>query len=130
MVARIVSGKSIRGAMTYNERKVEQNRAILLSAVNYPKDIHELSASERMFMLLHRAKLNDRVKTNCLHISLNFETNEKITSEKMQLIARDYMQQIGFGQQPYLIYRHEDSGHPHLHIVSRKVPRSFPLAGI
>jgi len=121
MVARIISGRSIRGAFNYNENKLEQNRAFVLAAENYPKDAELLNSNERLQMLIRQARLNERVKTNCLHISLNFETNEKISDEKMQQITRDYMQKIGFGAQPYLVYRHQDSGHPHLHIVTTNI---------
>jgi len=121
MVARIISGRSIRGAFNYNENKLEKNLAFLLTAENYPKDTQELLRTERLQMLMRQASLNERVKTNCLHISLNFETNEKISNEKMQQITRDYMQKIGFGAQPYLVYRHQDSGHPHLHIVTTNI---------
>lgn len=121
MVARIISGRSIKGAINYNEQKIEQGRAVFLSAENYLKESHELNPVEKLFMLKHLASLNQRVKTNCVHISLNFETNEKITSDKMQEIARDYMQRIGFGNQPYMIYRHQDAAHPHCHIVSTNI---------
>ncbi|SMD01206.1 relaxase/mobilization nuclease domain-containing protein [Pedobacter nyackensis] len=121
MVARIISGRSIRGAINYNEQKVEQHKATFLMAENYLKETYRLNPMEKLFVLQHRAKLNERVKTNCVHISLNFETNEKISAEKMQEIAKDYMQQIGFATQPYLIYKHEDANHPHMHIVTTNI---------
>lgn len=121
MVARIVSGRSIKGAINYNERKIEQGKAIFLSAENYLKDGHKLNPAEKIFVLKHRGSLNERVKTNCVHISLNFETHEKISAEKMQEIARVYMEGIGFGKQPYLIYRHQDAAHPHCHIVTTNI---------
>ncbi len=123
MVARIVSGRSIKGAINYNEQKIEQGMAVFLSAENYLKDSHRLNPAEKLFVLKHRAALNERVKTNCVHISLNFETNEKISLEKMQEIAEDYMQRIGFGHQPYLIYQHQDAAHPHCHIVTTNIDR-------
>lgn len=121
MVARIISGRSIRGAINYNEQKVEQHKATFLMAENYLKETYQLNPMEKLFVLQHRAKLNERVKTNCVHISLNFETNEKISAEKMREIAKDYMQQIGFSAQPYLIYKHEDANHPHIHIVTTNI---------
>lgn len=121
MVARIISGRSIRGAINYNEQKVTQGKAIFLNAENYLKESHLLNPMEKLQVLQHRARLNERVKTNCVHISLNFETNEKISTEKMQEIAKDYMERIGFKNQPYLIYRHEDAAHPHCHIVTTNI---------
>lgn len=121
MVARIVSGRSIRGALNYNEKKMAEGSAVFLAGVNYLKESGSLSYSDKLFFLRHRASLNERVKTNCLHISLNFETKEKISDEKMQQIAKDYMERIGFGAQPMLIYRHQDAAHPHCHIVSTNI---------
>jgi hypothetical protein len=121
MVARIISGRSIRGAVNYNEQKVQLAKATFLTAENYLKESLLLNPMEKFLVLQHRAKLNERVKTNCVHISLNFETNEKISPEKMQEIARDYMERIGFKDQPYLIYKHEDAAHPHCHIVTTNI---------
>lgn len=121
MVARIVSGKSIRGALNYNEKKITEGTAHFLGAENYLKSSELLNYADKLFCLQHRAKLNERVKTNCLHISLNFETSEKLTDKKNQEIARDYMEGIGFKDQPYLVYRHQDAAHPHCHIVTTNI---------
>ncbi len=42
----------------------------------------------------------------------------------MNEIADTYMQKIGFGEQPYLVYQHADAGHPHIHIVTLKVRKN------
>jgi hypothetical protein len=62
--------------------------------------------------------LNDRASTKTIHVSLNFDPSEKFTDEKLNEIAEVYMQKIGFADQPYLVYKHTDAGHPHIHIVS------------
>ncbi len=67
--------------------------------------------------------LNERTETNTLHVSLNFDPSENIDNEKMVAIADAYMEKIGFANQPYLVYRHYDSGHPHIHIVSTNIER-------
>ncbi|MDJ1484220.1 relaxase/mobilization nuclease domain-containing protein [Cytophagaceae bacterium YF14B1] len=58
---------------------------------------------------------------NSVHISLNFDPSEKLSCEQLQEIAQTYMDKIGFGNQPYLVYEHLDAAHPHIHIVSIKV---------
>jgi hypothetical protein len=66
--------------------------------------------------------LNERAKkTNTLHISLNFDPSEKHTKEILSLIAQVYMDKIGFGNQPYLVYEHTDAAHPHIHIVTTNI---------
>jgi hypothetical protein len=64
---------------------------------------------------------NARAKTNCVHISLNFDVSEKLNQNKLNDIAADYMDKIGFGDQPYLVYQHNDAAHPHLHIVTTNI---------
>ena len=123
MVARISKGSSIKSPLNYNEQKLKQQVAELILAENYFKDAQLLNFREKLFMLEHQAKLNERVKANSVHISLSFDPQEKLTKEKLQEIAKSYMDQIGFGNQPYLVYQHHDAGHPHVHIVTTNITR-------
>ena len=68
-----------------------------------------------------RNVLNERATTKTLHGSLNFHTTEKMSNDKLKQIASLYMNKIGFGEQPYLVYQHFDAGHPHVHIVSTTI---------
>lgn len=71
---------------------------------------------------LKQLELNENVKRSSVHISLNFHPSEnQLSTEKLLAIAEIYMEKIGFGKQPYLVYQHHDAGHPHIHIVSVKV---------
>ena len=115
------NGKNIRGALSYNEAKVRAGNAELILASRYGCDADELSFSQK---LKRFTVLNDKCVTssfNTVHISLNFSAQDAIDTEKMQLIARDYMHALGFEKQPYLVYRHNDTAHPHLHIVTTPV---------
>jgi hypothetical protein len=115
------SGKNIRGALSYNEAKVRAGKAELILASRYGCDANELSFSQK---LKRFTDLNEKCVTssfNAVHISLNFSPGDSVDTEKMQLIAREYMQQLGFEKQPYLVYRHNDTAHPHLHIVTTPV---------
>jgi hypothetical protein len=67
--------------------------------------------------------MNQRAKTNTVHISLNFPKGEALPDETLRDIVKDYMLGIGFQTQPYLVYRHEDAGHPHIHIVTTNIKR-------
>lgn len=82
------------------------------------KDAKDLSFSDKIRWFEKFTSLNERTKTNTLHVSLNFDSSEKLGNDKLIEIANAYMEKIGFGEQPYLIYRHYDAGHPHAHIVS------------
>jgi hypothetical protein len=121
MVAKIISGKSLRGALLYNENKVAKTMAKLIGGNGFHKDLRQLNFNEKLMRLQDLASKNERVKTNTLHISLNFANGEKLDKEKLNAIAKDYMERIGFGKQPYLIYEHLDAGHPHVHIVTTNI---------
>lgn len=122
MVAIIKTGHSINRILNYNENKVQQGVAECIGAGNYPVDIEKISFTMKLNRLLKQADLNENVKRNSVHISLNFDLTEKgIPKEKLIEIADTYMDKIGFQGQPYLIYQHHDAGHPHIHIISIKV---------
>lgn len=87
-------------------------------ASRFGGDIQQLSFKNKLTRLENLTMLNSRVKTNALHIMLNFDTSEKISTAKLQQIAAAYMEKIGFGDQPYLVYKHNDASHEHLHIVT------------
>jgi len=121
MVAIIKTGHSIHRIVNYNENKVKEGVAACISAANYPKDADKLSLKNKLNRLLHQAALNSNVSRNSVHVSLNFDPSENYSKEKLEAIANTYMERIGFGNQPYLVYQHHDAGHPHIHIVSIKV---------
>nr|WP_271544786.1 relaxase/mobilization nuclease domain-containing protein [Pelobium sp.] len=98
--------------------------AKLIGGNGFHKDLSQLDFNEKLMRLQDLASKNERVKTNTLHISLNFANGEKLDKEKLNAIAKDYMERIGFGKQPYLIYQHLDAGHPHVHIVTTNIQAS------
>lgn len=122
MVAVIRTGHSIRRIFNYNENKVEAGIAQCIGAGNYPADPERMSLPAKLNCFLRQLELNEKVKRNSVHISLNFHSSETdLGIEKLMEIASEYMDRIGFGEQPFLVYRHYDAGHPHIHIVSIKV---------
>jgi hypothetical protein len=118
MVVKIVSGTSIRGLLNYNENKVTEGIADLLMASRFGAELDQLNFIAKLNRFQHLTDLNSRVKTNSIHIMLNFDSAEHLNPATLQQIASEYMERIGFGEQPYLVYRHKDASHPHLHIVT------------
>ena len=121
MVAKIKSGKSLIGALNYNENKVKAGKAALITATGYMKSHEDLSFHDKLFRLTDLAERNIRTKTNTVHLSLNFDVTENLSHDLLVSIADDYMKKIGFGHQPYLVYKHFDAGHPHIHIVTTNI---------
>ena len=121
MVAKITVPDTIKRTLNYNEQKVQKGFAQCIYANGFLKEADALNFYEKLNRFERMIALNKRASTNTVHISLNFGLNEKLIREKLVEIASVYMNKIGFGEQPYLVYQHFDSGHPHVHIVSTNI---------
>ena len=122
MVAVIKVSRSMHRIFNYNENKVKEGVAACIGAGNYPLDADEMSLKIKLDFLLKRMELNENVTRNSVHISLNFDPSEThLTKDKLTAIARVYMEKLGFGEQPFLVYQHHDAGHPHIHIVTTNI---------
>ena len=118
MVARIAHTRRMSSVLNYNEKKVAREKAQLIHASGFLKDKDRLNLHDKSERFQRLNELRDRTKVNMLHISLNFDPSENLTEEQLTAIADRYMEGIGFKDQPYLVYQHNDAGHPHLHIVT------------
>jgi hypothetical protein len=121
MVCKVRSGKNIKGALNYNENKVKEGVAECIGAANFVGEPQQFRFSDKLARFEQLIEKNARAKTNCVHISLNFDVSEKLNQNKLNEIAADYMGKIGFGDQPFLVYQHNDAAHPHLHIVTTNI---------
>lgn len=121
MVTKIVAGKSIKGALYYNENKVEAGEATLLMASGFAADVQDLSFDQKLQRFEHLTSLNPKTKTNTLHITLNFDQSDQLSALRYGQVASAFMERIGFGDQPFLVYQHTDAAHPHLHVVTTNI---------
>ncbi len=128
MVARVIIGKSIAKALSYNEHKVRTGKAELLTSSGFPDDALAMGFSGRLARFSKLFDRNPRIKTNTLHISLNFPPQEHPDPALLERIATDYMDKLGFGDQPFLVYQHNDVTHTHVHIVTTNIrPYGKPI---
>jgi hypothetical protein len=133
MVAKMITGKTMNGALNYHENKVKEGLAECIAANLFPCRAEELNFHEKKNRFANQIKLNQRSKTNVVHISLNFGIGERLDKEKLNAIATTYMDKIGFGNQPYLVYHHFDAAHPHVHILTTSIQdngKRIPLHNI
>lgn len=121
MVAKIRSGKNIKGVLNYNENKVKEGLAECISAGNFVRQPGKLTFIDKLQRFEKLNLQNPNVKMNTIHISLNFDPSDILDKDSLTEIAKAYMIKIGFGKQPYLVYQHFDAAHPHIHIVSNLV---------
>ncbi|ANH81656.1 hypothetical protein A8C56_12295 [Niabella ginsenosidivorans] len=111
---------NLKKALNYHEKKVLKGSAELLHAHSFFKLPKELNFHDKEQRFKDLITLHETAETKLIHISLNFHPSEKERLDKTFLIhlADEYMHKIGFGDQPYLVYQHEDAGHPHIHVLA------------
>lgn len=123
MVARITKGKDVQGALRYNMNKVDQGHARILfghKIFESPNaDLPDMESCMESFRLYLEA--NKSTKDTAFHVSLNPDPKDNLTNAQLSSIAQEYMAKMGFGEQPYIIYTHEDIFRKHVHIVSVRV---------
>jgi hypothetical protein len=118
MYANITEPQNYLTILNYNENKLEEKKGECIYAGNFLKNADELTLADKRERFDNIVVLNNRVRYKGMHATLNFDRNERLSQEKLIRIAKEYMERVGFGDQPYLVYQHFDAGHPHLHIVS------------
>lgn len=64
---------------------------------------------------------NRRTEKPVIHLSLNPHPDDRLSDEELEAIGREYMEKLGYGDQPYIIFRHDDNARPHIHIVSLRI---------
>ena len=62
-----------------------------------------------------------RTKNAVFHCSLNPHPDEKLSDEQLTQIAKEYMETLGYGKQPYIVFKHNDIVREHIHIVSLRI---------
>ena len=122
MVAKISIGSSLYGALAYNGEKINEAKGKLLvtnkifdegtGKVNIHRAVEDFNCYMPPQM---------RTEKPVIHISLNPHPDDKLTDVELADIAREYMDKLGYGNQPYMVYKHEDIDRHHLHIVSVRV---------
>jgi hypothetical protein len=121
MVAKIDTNNRLDKTLNYNEQKVAQDTAELILSSGFLKDTNRLTFDDKFERFQRQNELNPNAKVNTLHAKVSFDSSEKLSNETLQRIAKQYMEGIGFGDQPYLVYRHNDTQVPHIHIVSTMI---------
>jgi len=115
MIAKIVQGRGFKGVVNY---VLDKNKAELLAADGLRlKDKDSIIRS-----FITQSSLNPIAKP-VAHISLDFSVQDKggLTNRKMVEIAQEYMAKMGYGNTQFLIARHHDTDHPHLHLILNRV---------
>ena len=133
MIAKIGKGSNMYGAILYNQQKLDkENGAVLL--LNKIPDTIDGKYSIAYFNKCFELYLSANIKTEktVRHISLNPGPADKVSDEQFTEMAQQYMERMGYGNQPYIVFKHTDIDRTHIHIVStcvgidgKKIPDDY-----
>lgn len=122
MVANMNVGASLYGALAYNGQKVNEGEGrLLLSNKIFDNGTGTMDIARAASDFERYLPARMRTEKPIIHISLNPHPDDKLTDTELTDIAREYMEKIGYGNQPYVVFKHEDIDRHHLHIVSIRV---------
>ena len=122
MIAKISATENLGGALGYNFKKVEKGEASILLAAELYQDKEGYYTMEEVFADMEALiPKKCRTKKMVFHCSLNPHPDEKLSDERLMQIAKEYMEGLGYGRQPYIVFKHNDIAREHIHIVSLRV---------
>ena len=122
MIAKISSTENLGGALGYNFKKVGKGEAsILLAQGLYQNKEGTYTMAEVFADMEALIPEKCRTKKMVFHCSLNPHPDEKLSDEMLMQIAKEYMEALGYGKQPYIVFKHSDIAREHIHIVSLRV---------
>src|SRR5690606_27144883 len=119
MIAKIGRSANLYGALAYNNLKVEKENGQILFAnkiIEMPNGVYSVAQLTQSFEPYLIANRNTEKHT--LHISLNPDSKDKVTDDKLRIMAQEYMKEMGYGEQPFVVFKHTDIDRSHIHIVS------------
>lgn len=122
MIAKISATENLGGALGYNFKKVEKEEASILFAQNLYQNKEGTYTMAEVFADME-ALIPEKCRTKKMvfHCSLNPHPDEKLSNELLVQIAKEYMEALGYGKQPYIVFKHNDISREHIHIVSLRV---------
>lgn len=119
MIAKIGKGMNIFGAVAYNQLKVEKENGKVLIAHRIPEPLDgHLTTAQICRSFEPYLLANNKTEKPVRHISLNPDPSDKVSDERFMEMAEQYMKEMGYANQPYIVYKHTDIERTHIHIVT------------
>lgn len=119
MIAKIGRGSNLYGALAYNNVKIERGNGMILltnrmiETPNRKYTVSQLTESFESYLVANR-----NTEKHTVHISLNPDPKDAVSDDQFREMAEDYMQEMGYGEQPFVVFKHTDIDRIHIHIVS------------
>lgn len=133
MIAKIGKGENIVGALSYNQHKVDKENGQVLLTNKIPDTLDNRYSVSGLYRYFEPYLLaNNKTEKPVRHISLNPDPEDKVTDDAFRNMAKQYMEEMGYGKQPYIVFKHTDIERTHIHIVTtsvelngKKIPDSY-----
>lgn len=116
MIGKVITGRSFGGCIRY---VIQKQDALILEGAGVR--IQETNQTINDFNL--QRKYNPNLGQAVGHIALSWSMNDrpKLNDEVMVNMAKEYLQKMKIQDTQYLIVKHQDRDHPHIHIVYNRV---------
>ena len=116
MIARILYRENVQGVLNYVSGKEES------TVLGFQNTYSDTDTDMEFFgrVLHHLGNRHDSEKRYA-HISLNLPRGEHLNDMEFFELSKEYMEHMGYGEQPYVVIRHHDTKHEHVHIVSSTI---------
>lgn len=122
MVAKISLGNSLYRALVYNGEKInKENGRLLATNKIYNDGTGKINIARAYQDFKGWMPTTSRTERPMVHISLNPHPDDRLTDGEYARLAREYLEKMGFGDMPYLVFKHEDIERHHIHIVALRV---------
>lgn len=112
MIAKIHKGRGFRGLLEYALR---ESKGYLLDTNMGGDTPHSLSREFGQIRALHPTT------KPVFHVSIALSPNDRLTDEQWKETAERYVCDMGFGACQYVVAKHTDAPHPHIHIIINRV---------
>ena len=119
MIAKIGRSENLYGALAYNNLKVEKENGQILftnKIIETPNGAYTVAQLTQSFEPYLIANRNTQYHT--LHISLNPDPKDRVSDDQYREMAQEYMREMGYGEQPFIVFKHTDIDRSHIHLVS------------
>ena len=133
MIAKIGKGSNMYGAILYNQQKVDKENGTVLLLNKIPDTVdgkYSVAHFNKCFEPYLSA--NNKTEKTVRHISLNPDPSDTVNDEQFMEMAKEYMERMGYVNQPYIVFKHTDIDRTHIHIVStcvaidgKKIPDDY-----
>ncbi|NOU60572.1 relaxase/mobilization nuclease domain-containing protein [Marinifilum caeruleilacunae] len=116
MIGKQIIGTSFRSVLNYNEEKLQQGKGEKIGGNMFGVDSRSLA---KEFGMIRALKPN--VSKAVYHTSISISPDEDLSNEKFRELGEKYLERMGFDNSQFLIYRHTDTEHPHIHLIANRI---------